>query len=119
MFCRTFGLVGPESIVEDENGNLYTGLEDGRIVRIAPTTDGVVGSGKVSILTDGKFSEMTQYLGAKRGRPLGNFCSHFSTIFLKNGIISKCFFVLNTLILLNIIIEADDKSAFGFNLRSI
>ena len=73
MFGRTFGLIGPESIEEDENGNLYTGLENGKIVRIAPSTDGVVGSGKVSILTDGNLSEATKYFGAKRSRPLGNF----------------------------------------------
>ena len=77
---RTFDLNGPESIEEDENGNLYTGLGDGKIVRIEQSSDGVVGSGKVSILTDGNLSEVTKYSGAERGRPLGNFYLKFFII---------------------------------------
>ena len=74
---RTFGLIEPESIEEDENGNLYTALHDGKIVRIAPSSEGIVGSGKISIVTDVNLSEMAKYFGARRGRPYGTICSQF------------------------------------------
>ena len=66
------GLFGPESIEEDEKGNLYTGLEDGRIVRIAPSSDGVVGNGKIHNITNGDLSQLIKETGVRKGRPYGN-----------------------------------------------
>lgn len=44
------GLTGPESVDIDSHGNLYTGLDDGKIVKIHPSTDGSVGKGVVETL---------------------------------------------------------------------
>merc|ERR1719376_1213619 len=33
---KTFDLDGPECIVEDENKNIYTGLNNGKIMKIHP-----------------------------------------------------------------------------------
>jgi len=64
------GLSGPESIVECHK-KLYTGLSDGRIVKIAPL-DGKIGAGPVTDVTyvsDPAFP--TTIEGASHGRPLG------------------------------------------------
>ncbi|XP_002129191.2 adipocyte plasma membrane-associated protein-like [Ciona intestinalis] len=65
-------LLGPESVVEDANNNLYTGLDDGRIVRIAPSNDGEIGGGQVKTLFSGKLSGVYNTMPDKnRTRPLG------------------------------------------------
>ncbi|XP_076822369.1 adipocyte plasma membrane-associated protein-like isoform X2 [Clavelina lepadiformis] len=61
----------PESIVEHK-GNLYTGLADGRIVKIHPSEDGALGAGKVEYLTNGiipKAEKTTEDIN--HGRALG------------------------------------------------
>ena len=73
QFYRLYGLLGPESIEEDANGNLYSGLMDGRIVRIAPSNSGVVGAGEISTITEGDLSKKIPAPGVKVGRPLGNY----------------------------------------------
>nr|CAB3226772.1 adipocyte plasma membrane-associated protein-like [Phallusia mammillata] len=58
--------VGPESIEEDIKGNLYTGLSDGRIVRIEPSGDGRIGFGKSTTIAELKLQGKRNH-----GRPLG------------------------------------------------
>ena len=66
--CRIFGLNGPEAVEEDVDGNLYTGLVDGRVVRISPSTDGEIGQGQITNITTGVIEKFTH---VKHGRPLG------------------------------------------------
>nr|CAB3226775.1 adipocyte plasma membrane-associated protein [Phallusia mammillata] len=70
---RIPNLPGPECVVEDENGNLYTGLADGRVVRIQPTKDGSFENAKVENLTDGKVTNPLPATTHKLGnaRPSG------------------------------------------------
>lgn len=60
------GFVGPECIVLDEEENLYTGVEDGRIFKVAKSEDGEVGEGKVEELQLGVLSD-----NCVKERPLG------------------------------------------------
>lgn len=51
---------------------MYTGLDDGRIVRIAPSSDGIIGEGEITNLTTGVISSFaTSAKEATHGRPLG------------------------------------------------
>ena len=47
-------MVAPESIVEDDLKNLYIGTRDGKIVKVQPSLDGVIGEGKMEVMIEGK-----------------------------------------------------------------
>uniref|UniRef100_H2Y815 Strictosidine synthase conserved region domain-containing protein n=1 Tax=Ciona savignyi TaxID=51511 RepID=H2Y815_CIOSA len=69
---RITGLPGPESVVEGSGGKLYTGLADGRIVCIHPSSDGEIGAGKVENITTGSIQGAAMSSDALgHGRPLG------------------------------------------------
>lgn len=62
----------PESIVEDDYKNLYTGFADGRIVRIAPSSDGIIGQGEITNITTGVlFNKAATVKEEAVGMPLG------------------------------------------------
>lgn len=62
-------LFAPESIDADEEGNLYAGLGDGRVVRIKPSPD--VGKGPIETLFSGVIKGADTTDGSDRGRPMG------------------------------------------------
>uniref|UniRef100_H2Y826 Strictosidine synthase conserved region domain-containing protein n=1 Tax=Ciona savignyi TaxID=51511 RepID=H2Y826_CIOSA len=69
---RIENIPSPECIVEGLGGKLYTGLADGRIVCIHPSSDGEIGAGKVENITTGIIqgaAMSTDALG--HGRPFG------------------------------------------------
>ena len=73
LLFRIYGFHAPESLSEDSHGNLYTGLENGKIVRIAPSpVTGELGKGRVLAITEGTFPNFSKTLKeARHGRPLG------------------------------------------------
>jgi len=65
-------LDGPECIVEDENMNIYTGLNNGDVMKIYPSESGTIGGGKQELLFHSEFKDAAKTLpDAKHGRPLG------------------------------------------------
>lgn len=73
-------MFAPESIVEDENRNLYVGLRDGKIVKIYPSTSGAIGEGKIEQLFDGKLDTVVT-TDSSHGIPLGIYY-HYPTSIL-------------------------------------
>nr|CAB3226769.1 adipocyte plasma membrane-associated protein [Phallusia mammillata] len=68
---RILGLNGPECIVEDNEKRLYTGLSDGRIVRILPQ-NGVIGEGRIETVATGVIHGVSMATTEiAHGRPLG------------------------------------------------
>ena len=69
-------MAAPESMVEDEAGNVYAGLIDGRIVRIAPSDDGSPAEGAIETLAKIEFNKDTvrSVHDKTSARPLGE-CS--------------------------------------------
>ncbi|CAK8682806.1 unnamed protein product [Clavelina lepadiformis] len=65
------GLPSPESIAEDGKGNLYTGLADGRIIKIKPSDNGRIGAGDLINVTSGIIKDISRAMKKKSGRPLG------------------------------------------------
>ncbi|XP_076803129.1 adipocyte plasma membrane-associated protein-like [Clavelina lepadiformis] len=69
---RITGLSGPECILEDDKGNLYTGLADGRIVQIRPSSKGYIGAGDIVNVTSGFIKNIPRAMEhVNHGRPLG------------------------------------------------
>ena len=66
-------LNAPESIEVDEEGNLYAGLHDGRIVKIYVSPKGKVGLGRIENITNGIFAVGDTTDGSTHGRPMGKF----------------------------------------------
>jgi len=65
------GSSGPESMVE-YNGYVYTGLMDGRIVKIGPSAEGVIGAGNISDVITVVLPDAPKTIPfATKGRPLG------------------------------------------------
>ena len=71
----------PESFVEDDDKNLYTGLKDGRIVKIYPL-NGVVGAGNTEVIASVKFDGKDSTFDIKHGRPLGKQSKVCKSIFV-------------------------------------
>ncbi|XP_076803475.1 adipocyte plasma membrane-associated protein-like isoform X2 [Clavelina lepadiformis] len=69
---RVKGLASPESLVQDDRGNLYTSLHDGRIVRIKPSDDGRISAGDVVNVTSVFIKNIPRATErVDHGRPLG------------------------------------------------
>lgn len=65
------GSPGPESIEIDEHGNLYTGLLDGRIIKVHRSATGDIGRGLVEDIMSGPVSDIDPIDGHAKPRPLG------------------------------------------------
>nr|XP_039247996.1 adipocyte plasma membrane-associated protein-like [Styela clava] len=65
------GQVGPESMAIDKNGNIYTGLRDGRIIKIHPSATGELGVGLVEDFRNGPIPGVEPIDGHVIPRPLG------------------------------------------------
>lgn len=65
------GLPGPESIEIDEHGNVYTGLLDGRIIKIHRSATGEIGVGLVEDIVSGPVTGVDPIDSHSKPRPLG------------------------------------------------
>ena len=63
-------LPGPESIVEDSHGNLYSGLVNGTFIKIYPEKE-IIGAGKIEMIAHIAFNKGFTTPLFKHGRPLG------------------------------------------------
>jgi len=69
---KTFELDGPECIVEDDNKNIYTGLSNGKIMKIHPGHNDKIGEGYQEVFFYSKFPGAAKTdPNAEHGRPLG------------------------------------------------
>jgi len=58
------GIVGPESQVLDDEGNIYSSTKDGKIAKISPSSKGEVAKGRITFLRD-----ETNIKGAAKANP--------------------------------------------------
>jgi len=69
---KNLSLPGPECVVEDEDKNIYTGLRDGRLLKISPDLNGKIGEGLIETFFLSYFPHLpSSYPNASHGRPLG------------------------------------------------
>ena len=78
---RIPNLKAPESVDVDEQGNLYAGLEDGRIVCVYKSINKGFGLGEIENITSGVIEGAETTDGSVHGRAMGN---------LNSAKVSKC-----------------------------
>lgn len=69
---QSIQMPGPECIVEDEEKNIYTGLESGKVIRISPGPNYKIGAGRHDLFLHSRFGGAAKTdPSAEHGRPLG------------------------------------------------
>ena len=84
-------LVGAECIVEDDRGNIYTGLKNGQIMKIHRSRKDKVGEGRQELLLTSRFPGLVSTdPSATHGQPLGELGLAFN---YNNSFVMKNFVV--------------------------